>query len=243
MPIGGFYAGDADNVTDDGSINGWAQQGGYYGVQIGGRPAYCFGPVINNFGTWGQFIYDTPQNRGAPDLANPTGLNGVMPGGVAPDNSQWVQGHLVNGECGGAGNININLTPISHNINMLHRGWEAVLQRLANAGALANAMTISFNPNGLANCRLIYRTHSLPGPAGVLMGPPPHPFPNVPNGIVVSMGVVIGNVMKSAVEVANEFATPYSPASWFHQYFYGAPAASDRAKIISMIGGVEISYP
>lgn len=239
MPAGGTYGGNPDTVTDHGSTNGWAAQGGSYGAVIAGRPAYCFGPILNNWGTWGQLIYDQPGNLGAEDLGNPTGLNGVMPGGNAPDNSMWIQGHLVNGECGGAGNLAANLTPISHNINMLHRGYEAVVQRLANAGPLRNSIIRMFNPNGIANCRIIYRTHRLPGPADNVPVPV---FPLVPHGIVVSLGIVINNVMMSAAQVALHFAGVMGGPAWFANWYYTGAAAGDRLRIGQMIGGVQFNY-
>jgi len=111
VPINGTYGGNGDNVTDDGSLNGWADQAGNaYGNTIAFRRCYCFGPVVNNWGTWGQLVYDTPANLSGQDLASPTGLTGHMPANNAPDNSKWVQGHLVNGECGGDGGIAANAT-------------------------------------------------------------------------------------------------------------------------------------
>ncbi|WPD75236.1 hypothetical protein OGM23_19315 [Dickeya fangzhongdai] len=53
MPINGWYTGDADNVMDNGNINGWADQSGQaFGSNLGGGVhSYQFGPVINHYGT------------------------------------------------------------------------------------------------------------------------------------------------------------------------------------------------
>jgi hypothetical protein len=85
-----------------------------YGAQIAGGTAYRFGPLVNGIGTWGQLIYANQNSLSGQDLSNPTGLNGLMPLNPAPDNSNWIQGHLVNGDCGGDGGMARNLTPISH---------------------------------------------------------------------------------------------------------------------------------
>lgn len=236
MPINGWYVGDNDNVTDDGNINGWTDQSGneYGGHAIAGGDPYRFGNVINHYGTWGQLIYSVQNNLIGQDLAAPDGLNGHMPLNPGPGNSNWVQGHLVNGECGGRGNIDANLTPITGNLNNLHRGYEAVLQRLINRGAADGALAIMFNPNNIANTRLIYRTQGLPPPAGA--------FLNVPNGIVVSIGFVINGVMQNLMNVQNEFQLPFGANSWFANRYYIAAGAIDRQKIIEMVGGVELGY-
>ena len=54
-------------MTDDGNINGWADQSGQAyngtgGQNIAGGGSYRFGPVIGHYGTWGQLIYANQQN-------------------------------------------------------------------------------------------------------------------------------------------------------------------------------------
>lgn len=234
MPSNGWYAGDNDNVTDDGNVNGWGDLSGQaFGNSIAGGLSYRFGPVINNYGTWGQLIYATKNDLEAEDLSNPSGLNGHMPISPGPDNSNWVQGHLVNGECGGSGAKAAYLTPITHNLNMLHAGYEAVLQRLVNRGTASGLTSISFNPNKIANSRLIYRTHGL--------NPPAPGFPNVPKAICVSLGIVISGSMQSETNVRNQFTSP-GTIKWFADRYYKSEGKSDRDKIIQMIGGVELGY-
>lgn len=246
MPILGTYAGDADNVTDHGSLTGWAPQPLSYGATIHGRRAYCFGPVVDNYGTWGQFIYQSPATLSGQDMGNPTGLTGHMPTNFAPDESQWIQGHLINGECGGRGSMAANLAPISHNINMMHKNYESTVQRLANCGPMLNSQIRMFNPNNIPDSWIIYRTHRLPGPAGqVIPGETPR-FPNVPNGVVVSLGIVINGVMQSEAQVTAEFGNDGRPPQkprWFGAHYYNRrDGASDRQKILAMLGGVELNY-
>ncbi|WP_263063406.1 hypothetical protein [Dickeya dadantii] len=235
MPINGWYTGDADNVMDNGNINGWADQSGLaFGSNLGGGvQSYQFGPVINHYGTWGQLIYINQGSLAAPDWNNPSGLNGWMPVNPAPDNSIWIQGHLVNGECGGQSNHAAYLTPISHNVNMWHAGYEAVLQRLVNRGAATGVTVSQFNPHGLANCRIIYRTQGLPPRAGS----------QVPDGICVSLGIVINGVMKNEAEVAQEFAHGAGKQRWFADRYYTSSGKDDRNKIIEMVGGTLVQYP
>ncbi|NEN96573.1 MAG: hypothetical protein F6K50_13835 [Moorea sp. SIO3I7] len=235
MPRNGWYTGDSDNVTDDGNVNGWADLSGQaFGNSIAGGLSYRFGSVINNYGTWGQLIYATKNDLAAEDLSNPSGLNGNMPSNPGPGNSNWVQGHLVNGECGGSGNKAAYLTPITGNLNKLHAGYEAVLQRLVNRGSASGSSTISFNPNKIPNSRLIYRTHGLTPPA-------PGGFTTVPKAICVSLGIVINGLMKSEADVQNEFNNP-GTTKWFADRYYKSEGKSDRDKIIQMIGGVELGY-
>ena len=218
MPINGFFA-PGDEVVN-GNANGWADLSGLtYG---NGGNSYDFGYVINNYGTWGQLIcVDDTQLAGA-DLANPSGLNGNMPVNPSPDGSNWVQGHLVNGECGGSGAIDSNLTPISHNVNMWHRGPESVLQRLVRRGAAAGMMARQFNPNNIANSYLIYRTHALPPPNGL--------FVNVPAGIAVSLGVVINNVLQTNAQVTNHFANAVGGNRWFADAYYAGTVAGQNLR-------------
>lgn len=238
MSIDGWYEGDQDNVTDNGNVDGWDDQSGRaFGNNIAGGLSYRFGRVIDYYGTWGQLIYENQDDLEVADITNPVGLNQHMPGDPAPGGSYWVQGHLVNGECGGSGLYAAYLTPISHTVNMWHRGYEAVLQRLVNRGTAAGSQIVMFNPNRIDNSRLIYRTQGLPPPAAA-------GFPTVPGGICVSMGFVINGVMQSSDDVQNEFENP-GDDRWFADWYYSneALAKSDRAKIIEMIGGTEITYP
>lgn len=230
--INGWYGGDPDNVLDDGNINGWADKSTKaYGVTIAGGKAYRFGPRLNNYGTWGQLIYSQPSDLVGPDTGNPSGLNGYMPANPAPDGGIWVQGHLVNGECGGDGSLANNLTPISNGINRWHSGKEAVLKRLVNRGTSGSARM--FNPHGIANSRLIYRTHALP----------PKSPSTEPDGIAVSLGIVINNVMQSETQVQNHFATATGNARWFNDAYYGNGALkADRQTIVELLGGTQINY-
>lgn len=242
MPINGWNAGDADNVVNTGA---WADQSGFpYGFinGVGGANSYNFGPVINHYGTWGQLIYETQASLEV-DNTLLNGLNGHMPANPAPDNSNWVQGHLVNSECGGYGDRPCYLTPISHNINTLEKGHEAIVQRLVNRGALAGSMIISFNPNAIANSYLIYRTQGRLPPAA---GTPPGPvFPNVPNGIALSLGFIINGIMQTNAQVTNEFATGGTVGPrWFANRYYGnGDCSGDQAGILILIDGVDIVYP
>jgi hypothetical protein len=253
MPVNGYYdpSTDNDNVTDDGALYGWAGFEGYGRLYSGGRHAYTFGPLQHHYGTWGQFIYQAgPGSVSEVDLGNPTGLDGHMPLiNPSPDGSNWVQGHLINGECGGKGSMARNLTPIGGNLNAAHRGYEAVIRHLINRGGLVKY----FNPNNIANTRFIYRVHALPPPAGTTGN-----FPHVPAGIVLSLGFVINNVMKSLAEVKNELngrndiarqsaqrrGIPFTPR-WFHSHYYASSGQGhDYAqKMINMVGGHEINYP
>ncbi|MBE9212011.1 hypothetical protein IQ247_04665 [Plectonema cf. radiosum LEGE 06105] len=236
MPVNNWYAGNNDNVTDDGNVNGWSDLSNQaFGNNIAGGFSYRFGPVINNYGTWGQLIYATQNDLRSADFSNPSGLNGHMPNSPGPDDSNWVQGHLVNGECGGRGDEAAYLTPITHNLNKLHRGYEAVLQRLVNRGATSGLPTMSFNPNNIPNSRLIYRTHGF--------NPPAPGFPNVPRAICVSLGIVIEGTMQSENNVLNEFSTGVGVNRWFADRYYNSQGTNDRNKIIEMIGGVELAYP
>lgn len=237
MSINGWYAGNVDNVTDDGNINGWADQSGdAYGDAIAGGTSYRFGPILNHYGTWGQLIYSTQTDLQAQNWNKPTGLNGYVPMNPGPDNSNWVQGHLVNGDSGGSSALDANLTPITHNVNMWHAGYESVIKRLVNRGTATGAAAVQFNPHNLSNSRLIYRTHGLPPPAGTFM--------TVPNGLCVSLGIIINGSMKSEMEVINELNTP-GPIRfrWFADRYYTAAGRNDRRRIIEMIGGAAIDYP
>lgn len=233
MAINSWYQGNQDNVTDDGG--GWQDLSGHaYGNHIaGGIFAYSFGPVINNYGTWGQLIYRNPADLLAADGRNPTGLNGHMPQNPGPYNSNWVQGHLVNGECGGGSNRACFLTPITHGVNMWHAGYEAVLQRLVNRGAAQGAGP-QFNPNNIPNSYLIYRTHALPPPVD-------NNFQNVPSGLCVSLGIVIDGIMRPEAAVQNEF-NGQGMLPWFANRYYIAHGAHDRQRILEMIGGTQIAY-
>lgn len=234
MPINGWYAGDADNVTDDGNVNGWADQSQQaFGSQIAGGRSYRFGPTIANFGTWGQLIFAGPNDLAAADWANPSGLDNHMPGDPGPGNSNWVQGHLVNGECGGHGDEAFYLTPITHNVNMWHSGYESVLQRLVNRG-VADGAARQFNPHGLVDTRLIYRTQGL--------APPTPGFPTVPNGICVSIGFVVNGLMQDLNAVQTEFANGVGNARWFNNWYYGGDGANHRARILQMVGGTLVHY-
>lgn len=236
MSINGWYQGNPDNVTDDDNVDGWDDQSTEgYGSQIAGGFSYRFGPVINHFGTWGQLIYSEQDDLMGQDLANPSGLDGQMPDNPGPDGSEWVQGHLLNGECGGDGSIDANLTPITHNINMWHKGCEGVLQLLVQRGAAGN-MVQYFNPNNISNSRLIYRTHALPPPAGA--------FAIIPSGLCVSIGIVIDGMMKSLYDVQNEFDNNVNiNARWFANRYYGNDGANHRQKILEMVGGTSVVYP
>ena len=225
MPINGFFA-PGDEVVN-GNANGWADQSGLaYG---NGGNSYNFGFVINNYGTWGQLICVDDTQLAAADWAAPTGLNGHMPANPSPDGSNWVQGHLVNGECGGSGAINSNLTPISHNVNMWHRGPESVLQRLVRRGAAAGMGARQFNPNLIANTWLIYRTQALPPPNGG--------FATVPLGITVSLGVVINNVLQTNAQVTHHFANAVGVNRWFADAYYAGTVAGAnlRAGVLALI--------
>lgn len=233
MPINGWYEGNHDNVTDANDVNGWADQSEHaFGNMIAGGFSYRFGEVISNYGTWGQLIYASPDNLSGADHGNPTGLDNYMPDNPGPDNSNWVQGHLVNAECGGGRDRAAYLTPITHNVNMWHAGYEAVLQRLVNRGEAYGA-SIQFNPHNLPDSRLIYRTHALP--------PPANSFVSVPNGLCVSLGIVIGGSMKTHHEVTGEFTSP-GETKWFNNRYYGSAGRNDRDKILEMIGGTSINY-
>jgi hypothetical protein len=172
-----------------------------------------------------------------------------MPSDPAPGNSNWVQGHLVLGEIGGSGKMAENLIPISHNLNMAHKDYESVIKNLTNRfGA-----TKYFNPNGIANSRLIYRVHALVPPAGT----PPATFPTVPAGIAISLGFVIDGSMKTLQQVKNELngrndngrrsarqrGVAFQPR-WFHDdYYKTTKGATERAdQIIKMVGGHIIDY-
>jgi hypothetical protein len=242
MPRNGWYdiASNNDNVTDVGNVNGWATVTNGYGAQIAGGTAYRFGPLVNGIGTWGQLIYANQNSLSGQDLSNPTGLNGLMPLNPAPDNSNWIQGHLVNGDCGGDGGMARNLTPISHNVNMAHSAYEGTLQLLVNRGPMTGALTVMFNPNAINNSRLIYRTHALPPPAG-----PVAQIANVPNGLCISLGVVINGAMRNLAQVTAELTIPYPQANqrWFGNHFYTLLGQPDRDRILRMVGGVSIAYP
>lgn len=236
MPIENWYVGNNDNVTDNGNINGWQDRShnGYGGNDIAGGTPYRFGKVINHYGTWGQLIYANQNNLVGQDFANPTGLNGHMPNNPGPDNSNWVQGHLVNGECGGGGDLASYLTPITNNLNVLHAGYEAVLQRLINRGAAEGAQTM-FNPHNIPNTRLIYRTQGCPPPVGAAF----------PNGIAVSIGFVINGIMQDLAAVEDQLNNPPQAINerWFADRYYIADGQNDRNRIITMVGGVELGYP
>jgi hypothetical protein len=242
MPRNGWYdvASNNDNVTDANDVNGWATVSNGYGAQIANGTAYRFGPLVNGYGTWGQLIYANQHSLSGADLSTPSGLNGVMPANFAPDNSTWVQGHLVNGECGGDGATARNLTPISHNVNMLHASLEGTLQLLVNRGPMAGSQFIMFNPNGFPNTRLIYRTHALPPPAGVVAQ-----LPNIPNGLCISLGIVINGAMMNLAQVTTELTQPYPNPNqrWFGNHFYTLAGTNDRARILGMVGGQSIQYP
>jgi hypothetical protein len=239
MPRLGWYnaANDMDNVTDDGNVNGWATVTPEYGLNIIGGRAYRFGQLTpQGFGTWGQLIYADQASLDGADLSTPSGLTGVMPASPSPDGSIWVQGHLVNGECGGDGQLARNLTPISHNVNMKHASLEGTLQLLVNRGGASGTRNIMFNPNNLANTRLIYRTHALPPPAGSVAQ-----LPNLPAGIVISLGFVINGIMMSLAQVTAELTLqPVGFPRWFGAHFYGNSGVADRQRIIEMVGGVAI---
>lgn len=246
MPMNGWYNinNDADNVMDDGSLNGWADQSTQHynapnGNNVANGRSYRFGPVINYYGTWGQLIYEGQQNLAGADLANPSGLNGRMPANNnIPGNSSWVQGHLVNGECGGSGAIAANLTPITHNLNMLHAGYEAVIQRLVNRGDAAGSSQRMFNPNNIPNTRLIYRTHAVAPPVSANHN-------TVPAGLVISLGFVKNGVMLNQLQMQNEFTNDGSNAAnprLFATRYYTNDGANDRARILLMIGGVYLGY-
>lgn len=242
MPINGYSGGSADNVINTGA---WADQsGGAYGYinGVGGANSYNFGPVINHYGTWGQLIYTTQQSLYPADIGALNGLNGYMPANPSPDNSNWVQGHLINAQAGGYGSIARNLAPISNNLNQLERGNEAVVLRLINRGALDGSAIISFNPHAIANTRLIYRAQGLPAPAGIAPGPV---FPNVPRGLALSLGFVINNVMQTEAQVTHEFATGGSVnPRWFaDRYYAGGDCAGDQTIILQLLGGVDFVYP
>lgn len=218
MPINGYFL-VGDEVVN-GNANGWADQSGdTYG---NGGNSYNFGPVINNYGTWGQLICVDDTQLAAADWAAPSGLNGHMPANPSPDGSNWVQGHLVNGECGGDGALDSNLTPISHKVNMWHKGPESVLQRLVRRGAAAGVTTRQFNPNLIAKTWLIYRTQALP--------PPNHGFATVPLRITVSLGVVVNNVLQTNVQVGNHFATAVGVNRWFAGAYYANTVAGTKLR-------------
>ena len=227
---------DIDNVTDDGDVNGWVDVSQLdFGQNAPGGCSYRFGPVINHIGTWGQLIFRTPTLLDSADMSNPAGLNGHMPSYPAPGNSFWVQGHLVNGECGGRGSKAAYVTPISHNLNMLHAGYEGVLQRLVNRGDAAGLTQVMFNPNQIINSCLIYRTHAI-APDSTIAGP------DAPAGLVVSLGIVINGIMQSADDIEDEFANGTGAARWFGPWYYTSDSKFHRAKILEMIGGAALGY-
>jgi hypothetical protein len=243
-----YGAGDADNVTDAGKVWGWGDQSGnQHGAMMpDGKRAYRFGPVIGHFGTWGQLVY-----RGAGDLgagvAAATGLNGHMPANPAPDNNIWIQGHLINSDLGGRGSLASNLTPLCHNVNMGMKKFDNAVKRLVNADG---AMTIRFNPHGIADCRVIYRVHATPPPSGTNPNPgAPHPFPNVPNGVVMSIGIVIGGVFKTEPELQWHLNNrPLLLADrWFSEGYYAgggnALLNGDGATLQMLIGGIDLRTP
>jgi hypothetical protein len=241
MPRLGWYdaATNNDNVTDTNNIAGWATVRSAYGNPFfDGAMPYSFGQINNGCGTWGQFIFENKNNLWGKDLSTPSGLDQVMPLGNAPDGSKWVQGHLVNGECGGRGDVAKNLTPISHNVNMRHKSYEAVIQKLVGRGDSQGDYVKCFNHNKIPNTRLIYRTHALQPQGGYTAT-----YPTIPAGIAVSLGFVINGVMQSLADVAAELfwpdkATPQPGVRWFPPDLYNY--AKHKTLIVDMVGGVDI---
>jgi hypothetical protein len=242
MPSNDWYdaTSNKDNVVDDGAKLGWAGGNSDYGPQFrGGRKMYSFGAKKNSFGTWGQFIFWGDKTGVHQDHGNPSGLNGKMPSGAPPDNSKWVQGHLINGEIGGSGAMADNLVPIGQNLNRAHATYESLIQDLLNLQGDVSY----FNPNKIANTWLIYRVHALPPPAGTHL--------NVPAGIVISLGFVINGRMTKRSEVRRELDGTNDGARatgsmtvprWFNATLYHSSYQARATLIENMVGGHSITY-
>lgn len=234
------WATENDTILKDGSADGWDDRSGKaYKVRSGRnhdgtfqKCSYKFGRLRKRIGTWGQLIFSSGKFLDPPELSNPSGLNGRMPTSPSPDGSKWIQGHLINGQCGGRSGdaYTCNLTPISHNLNRLHSGCETTLQLLANRGRSAGLSVKNFNPNSIDYSWVIYRTHALEPEAGK----------DYPSGILVSLGIVIGNDLKSIGQVRNHFHSPGSN-KWFSDSMYGNK--KQQHDICELINGFRLTYP
>lgn len=229
MPINGWCGGVEDNVFNSGV---WADQSGHaYNGPNGNVGDYSFGPLINGFGTWGQINVRNSADLAGAHIGGQTGITAhAMPANPAPDGSNFVQGHLINGDCGGDGASNYCLTPISHNLNMAMKRYEKVLQFFCNRGPYAGSMVVNWNPNMIANTSAIFRAHALAPTGGNAF----------PSGIVISLSMSVNGVRANRYDI-NQELNQVGPVRWFSNHFYQASHTTLRQNMYALIGGVEIS--
>ena len=93
----------------------------------------------------------------------------------------WIAGHLLNEELGGPG-INKNLTPLTHQANMVHKGYEAAIKKaVLKARARAKSHPADTFWYGVYY-KVTVRTLGLGGAP---------PLTNVPKGIVIEAWPVV----------------------------------------------------